>query len=488
MIIFRPILLKLKNKYSYNLFIQIILVLSGTLIAQKPFSLSYSLNNKKNLPFWQRSNQLGVFEDGLFLFHSNLSGQSLLFNYNFSLFYNPNKKELIFPLAYFSKKIRSYQFIGGRWRDKITNESFLSSGSMILSNNSIPITKISLRTDGDKKIQILNHDFFLKTGISHGWLSKENYITAPLLHEKYLYIKKLFKNKINLSIGLVHEAIWGGETKFNGKQPQKINDYLRVITFRPGSKKALIQEQINTLGNHLGVWDITLSKNYSKYNIKLYFQHPFEDASGAYQHFFDEIKLLRIPYKSFDGLFGIELKNNKSKIFKILLYEYINTMNQSGDEAASDSTYGWDNYYNHYIYQSGWVNHGRVIGNPLFTIGSNVGHYNNSNYIINNRIKSHHIGILGNISKMIKFKILFTYSKNYGTYYDQYRFYNENKIYKFEGGINQLSRLFEFSFEDIWENLDVQISYADDKGQLLDNRSGIFLKFNYDFTNLSYSQ
>jgi hypothetical protein len=163
-------------------------------------------------------------------------------------------------------------------------------------------------------------------------------------------------------------------------------------------------------------------------------------------------------------------------------------MNQSGAEAASDSTYGWDNYYNHYIYQSGWVNHGRVIGNPLFTLGSNFGHYSNLNYITNNRIKAHHVGFLGNISKKIEYKLLMTYSINYGIYYDQNKFYKENKIYKFNSGLKQFSSLFELNFKNIWENIDIQISYANDKGKLLDDAKGIILKFNYNLRHLSYSQ
>ena len=359
---------------------------------------------------------------------------------------------------------------------------------MIISKNALPITKISLRTNEYKKFSILNFNFSIKAGISHGLMSKETYIKAPLLHEKFLYINKSFNNQMTFRIGLVHEAMWGGETEKHGQQSQSLNDYLRVLTFSSGSKSSLIQEQINTLGNHLGVWDIVFSKIQKKLEFKLYYQHPFEDGSGAYQYFFDELKAFHFPSKSFDGLFGIEVVNNDSKLFNILLYEYLNTMYQSGPAAASDSTYGWDNYYNHYIYQSGWVNEGRVISNSLFTLGSNFGHYSNSNYIINNRIKSHHIGVSGNISKMIEYKLLFTYSKNYGTYYDQSRFYDENKHYKFESGVKQLSQLFEFSFKDIWKNLDMKISYAFDRGSLLKDSEGFQLSINYNFSNLSYSQ
>ena len=55
-------------------------------------------------------------------------------------------------------------------------------------------------------------------------------------------------------------AIWGGETLAYGKQPDKLSDYLRIFFLRPGSKNHLEQERINTLGNHLGIWDFLYEK------------------------------------------------------------------------------------------------------------------------------------------------------------------------------------------------------------------------------------
>ena len=484
-----PLILQiLKNKYSWILFGFLINIFSSIIYAQSYINISSNINEKES-PFWLTSNQLGVYDKSPSIISQSFKGKNNLFKYNFIVVLNSRDfSKFYIPIASIIKNNKNYQLKAGRWIESLTNESILSTGSLIISKNALPITKISLRTNEYKKFSILNFKFSIKAGISHGWMSKEKYIKAPLLHEKFLYINKSFNNQMTFRIGLVHEAMWGGETEKHGQQSQSLNDYLRVLTFSSGSKSSLIQEQINTLGNHLGVWDIVFSKIQKKLEFKLYYQHPFEDGSGAYQYFFDELKAFHFPSKSFDGLFGIEIVNNDSKLFTILLYEYLNTMYQSGPAAASDSTYGWDNYYNHYIYQSGWVNEGRVISNSLFTLGSNFGHYSNSNYIINNRIKSHHIGVSGNISKMIEYKLLFTYSKNYGTYYDQSRFYDENKHYKFESGVKQLSQLFEFSFKDIWKNLDMKISYAFDRGSLLNDSEGFQLSINYNFSNLSYSQ
>ena len=65
-----------------------------------------------------------------------------------------------------------------------------------------------------------------------------------------------------LEVGLIHEAIWGGKTIEYGSQPQTFSDYLRIVFARPAGKSGFKGEKVNTLGNHLGVWDISLTKKY----------------------------------------------------------------------------------------------------------------------------------------------------------------------------------------------------------------------------------
>ena len=402
--------------------------------------------------------------------------------------YNNKWRKSFIQIGYLSKKINDYEIMIGRWSKRLSSESSLSSGSLIKGNNSIPIPRISFLLHNYKKIEILKNQFFIKGGYSHGWLSKGNYIKAPFLHEKYFYLKKIFNNDLILEAGIIHEAIWGGETIEYGLQPQKFSDYLRVIFGQSGSKNAYLGEQINVLGNHLGIWDIAITKNYKSAKYKFYFQHPFEDKSGAFQYFFDELKQFKISKNSFDGLFGFELNLEDKKLFSTLVYEYLNTMFQSGSLSASksDSTYGRDNYFNHYIYQSGWTYKDRVIGNPLFTVGSS--NSKGQIYIINNRIKSHHIGMSGYLNSKLRYKILVTKSKNYGTYDDHERLIENEKQYKFYNGLNQTSTLFQFDFIKFTNKTDLQLSYSIDKGNLLKDSDGFQLSINYNFKNLSYSQ
>ena len=105
-------------------------------------------------------------------------------------------------------------------------------------------------------------------GISHGLFStSQAYETAPMLHEKFIYLNYV-KNKNELSVGLVHEAIWGGSTKEYGKFPNSFKDFFKIFIssdgpFVEGSDHA------NALGNHLGIWDFYYKKNcrYIRFNI-----------------------------------------------------------------------------------------------------------------------------------------------------------------------------------------------------------------------------
>ena len=366
----------------------------------------------------------------------------------------------------------------GRFNQNVSSESkLLSSGSLAISNNAKNIPSIEIGTDNFTPIIINKLNFQLKGNISHSWLNKGQYVEAPFLHQKNLYLKKMINSGNSISLGIVHLAIWGGETRIHGKQPDQLVDYLRIFFVRPGSKKHLEQEKINTLGNHLGIWDLAYEKQQNQKKIRLYYQHPFEDESGA-----------RWLLNRFDGLYGIELVLENNSYINQFLYEYINTMNQSGSLGASDSTYGWDNYYNHYIYQSGWTYYDKVIGNPLFTLGSNIGSYSDGTYIVNNRIKAHHIGLNGAFTKNINYKILFSYSQNFGIFSDMNKFKNQKKTYKFEHGLIQRSALVQIQLKNIINKFNVELSYAIDNGQLLKLSNSTLISINYNYSLNSSSK
>ena len=88
--------------------------------------------------------------------------------------------------------------------------------------------------------------------------------------KNFLYFN--FKLPQNIfKIGLVHEAIWGGTTHL-GKQPATFEDYFRIFRASHGSESAILMDQVNALGNHLGIWDFAYIYE-NKNRMKFYYQH-----------------------------------------------------------------------------------------------------------------------------------------------------------------------------------------------------------------------
>src|SRR5690606_3877591 len=131
----------------------------------------------------------------------------------------------------------------------------------------------------------------------------------------------------------------------------------------------------------------------------VYHEHPFEDGSGT--------RFANFP----DGVWGIYFKPNNQKIISSILYEYIDTADQSGSATAS----GFDGYFGNSIYRSGWTYEENVIGLPFILFDKNVEINSENTPFINNRSKIHHFGIAGEFSKF-QWKLKSTYTTYLGTY------------------------------------------------------------------------
>ncbi len=459
------ILLKRKIKRFKPLFILkkiFPIVCFSSLAITQSLDIGMHVFENKNIPFWFESNKKGMFENGSF-FSARFNHRSSNFDYGVEVVKAKNYKPFLTQL-FVKKNMNDYLVKFGMGGSHISYN--LSSGSLVESSNAIPIPKVSIETSSYRIIKLFNNNYLYNVSFAHGWLSNSAYIENPFVHEKSLKIRKPFSDDNFLNFELNHMVIWGGETKEYGPQPSSFQDFFKVIFALPGGNNSIQQEQENSLGNHLGSWKITYKNKY----FEAYFEHPFEDESGA-----------RWLLNEFDGLYGININQGKLSRFPNITYEYINTMDQSGSEGASDSTYGWDNYYNHYIYRSGWTNKGRVIGSPLLTIGSNKGRYSEHRYIINNRIKAHHFGFKGEIFDKLHYKIFFTYSENFGTFPDEDYFKSLDKIYAFEGGLKQKSGLIELMIKNIFSNVDLLLGYGFDDGELLNKTDSFMLKINHKF-------
>ena len=130
---------------------------------------------------------------------------------------------------------------------------------MLISHNAQAMPKVGLVTSYIiKKNEHISFDF----GIAHAVFNKNDiYKESPFLHEKFLYMN-IKNNNYIASIGLVHEAIWGGyiesDHKFSGNQPSSFSDFLKIFISGDGPTDI---PHGNALGNHLGIWDFVFQKN-----------------------------------------------------------------------------------------------------------------------------------------------------------------------------------------------------------------------------------
>ena len=323
--------------------VSIFLILINLIYPQQISSnLDFEFNSSESTNWWDIYNNEGLLPSDIKLEYTfNHSYRHI--ESNLSLFYNDNE---FFLGESFSKIFLNdsvYFKIGKYFRDfsQYLNDD-LSSGHMLISKNAQPMPKIGLVINYSlKKNQYIDFKF----GISHANLDKNlTYKSSPFLHEKFIYLKNKKEDR-EWGIGLVHEAIWGGETYEYGEFPSSFNDYLKIFISADGP---LLDgdAHANALGNHLGIWDFYFQKNYTDKIFKAYYQHFFEDTSG-----------LRFANK-YDGLWGIEIDNYIKNL--VILVEYLSTINQDPTD-----DYLIDSYYNHTQYLDGWSYKNFVLGNPF---------------------------------------------------------------------------------------------------------------------------
>ena len=331
-----------KSSFVFKRF-SIFLILINLIYPQQISSnLDFEFNSSESTNWWDIYNNEGLLPSDIKLEYTlNHSYRNI--ESNLSLFYNDNE---FFLGESFSKIFLNdsvYFKIGKYFRDfsQYLNDD-LSSGHMLISKNAQPMPKIGLVINYSlKKNQYIDFKF----GISHANLDKNfTYKSSPFLHEKFIYLKNKKEDR-EWGIGLVHEAIWGGETYEYGEFPSSFNDYLKIFISADGP---LLDgdAHANALGNHLGIWDFYFQKNYTDKIFKAYYQHFFEDTSG-----------LRFANK-YDGLWGIEIDNYIKNL--VILVEYLSTINQDPTD-----DYLIDSYYNHTQYLDGWSYKNFVLGNPF---------------------------------------------------------------------------------------------------------------------------
>ncbi len=438
------------------------------------------VSGNEKTPFWMHSNQRGRVTDstnlatwisakGIYELNEN-SG----FEIGGGLLYQDanNKAKINIDELYGQYKNSWLQIIGGRKQhEELYDGLSATNGNFIWSLNARPLPGIQISTV--KPIYFL---FDKSLGFSGSWnefhMYKNRYVENTLLHNKSLYLNYRNDDGLKIKLGIQHFVQWGGTSPDPniGKQPAGFSDYIRVVTGHDGGDNALVTDQENALGNHMGSYELRINKTSRKLELEFLYSHFFEDGSGM------------AMYNILDGRYGVyaNFKDKsrwveKDSWIESAMYEFYYTKDQS--HKLTPWIHKWDNYFNNGIYKSGWTYNGQVIGVPFFT--TNLYEGDATSTIGNNRVIVHHIGLNGFAFNKFPYKLLMSYRNNNGHVRNRseadYEFYQEDDQrgkYVIEHEI--ISSYVDIRFLESFINLNLEIG-VDASGDEVNLGAGIKL-------------
>jgi len=411
-----------------------------------------------SMPFWATANQFGVMPDGngglgLLQVQKGFDESKTLqwrVGASAGLRTDPVEyKDFLVDELYGSLRWKQIRLDAGLWhpmQDFTSADSYLGTlsvtgGHSIMSGNARPMPGYSLNLE-PWDIPFTNGHLQIGGSFGDYFTIDKRFVTGSMVHNTRAYIKWHIGDHVTLTGGLDNYTEWGGTSPLEGEFAKTFGNYLRVITGSKGGSDAQAGEQKNALGNHLGCETFRFDYHTDEWSVTLQHDIPYEDKSGLiFRNFPDGFNTLRFSFA------------DKSKWVSDIVYEYANTMNQSGTRERRPATEheiatakhglvtnpdgsiyfiagGADNYYNNYIFRSGWTNYGRSIGNPLFfprgTVEGEWSRMNVCNGIWSNLLQAHHFALSGSLWKILPYKLMLTYSKSYGTHLSE--------EYKYETG------------------------------------------------------
>lgn len=392
------------------------LVLPNTLAAQKlttkaNLSLTTLVSNSSRQPFYFWANQLGQVpakEQHQLFTHFSGKAAYLLRNKDQHFFagINTNLRQTqntVFnlPELYGGFQSKYFEITAGLFRDSVRFKGLSpSNGNFMVSRNAPPHPRLRLGTN--QFIRFWDFPVYVAALFEEGLLNDNRHVNKAKLHHKSLFLRWGDLEKIEITAGIDHFIFWGGHTAIEDYTPDLKKYFKTIIGGKYYSERLGFT---NTIGNQLGQYQIMLRKSFSKVNSTFQISHVFEDASGLY--------LMNYP----DNIYTLFLELKNSPIVKNVLVEYTYTKHQSGPttypETGAHRPKGGDNYFSHSQYQSGFTYQSYFIGTPLFgPLRYREGDIPNGP--ANTQFSAIHLGVSGNLSPLVEYKFMATYSRNFG--------------------------------------------------------------------------
>lgn len=365
---------------------------------------------------------------------------------------------------------------GAKEMNGFMEDTDLSSGNLMFSGNARPIPQVRAGIFDYADVWGTKGWFAVKGYLAFGKFTDNRWIKSWVNPDCEYTLNTLYHSKaiafrvgnthvfpLEFEVGMEMATQFGGDRyigdKLIRKMPHGWKNWVKAVIPMKGGSDTPASDQYNVEGNMLGTWNFALSwKPAADWSIKLYYEHFFEDHS---------MMTFDFPWK--DGLWGVKAKLPKNRWVSEAVYEFIYTKDQAGsvywDHTPEIPTQvsGADNYYNNYNY-NGWQHWGMGIGNPL--VISPI--YNASHFLLFecNRIWGHHLGIKGDPSSQIGYRLLASYSKGWGNYKDPYPEVRSN--FNLLGEVN-----WKPGFLKGWEGA---LGFGMDAGSMIGNSYGVSLK------------
>ncbi len=462
--------------------------------------LTGALSTGPTLPFWMTANQFGLMPEhsgALALVQAGTQydpAKDFQWKWGASLAANLDKGptadfNLMVDELYASLKWRALSLDLGMRHDPLDfygaaatlGSLSTTGGHLIASGNARSMPGYMLRLD-PVPVPFTGKHVWLYGAFGDFKTLDKRYVQGALVHRTQLFVK-VSVSRLDFDFGIDHYAIWAGQNP-KVAMPATFANYFRVITGRSASASGSHSDQLNVIGDQGGGELFRLSWRGDGWHAILQHDIPYNDGSGmAFLNFPDGVNTLCV---------GFDRKNHW---VSDVAYEFMYTRNQSGwshKRPVPDQLQpsGGDNYFNNEEYRSGWTHFGHPIGFPLFVPkGTHAGTWTGWNIVLgieNNRLRAHHIGVSGMLFHQFPYKLMLTFSQNYGLYKKPYLGespWNKEPGTVKETALHQVSGAFVGEVPVLLYNrhgFTITYGIYADRGQLLPDQFGFSLGLRYE--------
>lgn len=386
--------------------------------------------------------------------------------------------------------------IGQQERPLELKNQLLSSGAMTSGINARPLPQVRVGMPEFWAVPRTRGCFSIKGHVAYGWYTDNGwqrdfnggdtryiYSANSLYHTKEFLFRagnhELFP--LTFTCGIELSCQFGGEAwnlRDRGDHEGPWDPHQHMAggakaywnAFVPGGSDANDGDYANVGGNQLGSWHFRFDYAGKGWSVGAYAEHFFDDHS---QMFFQGGPV-RVDHAAgwTDMLYGVEVNLPTNRVVSTLVYEYLNTMKQSGAVYHDKTTLmpiqvsGMDNYYNHHLYGA-WQHAGFTMGTPL--LPSPMYNGNRNIYCYDNRVRAHHIGLSGQPHRDASYRVLYTHEYALGTY-------DAPRAEPARGHFLLLEATYR---PHQVSGLGITASYAQNAGELLGHSRGAMLSVSY---------